>query len=54
MEVNFKLITMDSFKKGLSIVELEERHEMSTLSLDDYSAVEIERCRDRCSFEEAG
>jgi hypothetical protein len=39
---------MDNFKKGLSIVELEERHEMSTLALEDYSATEIERCEGRC------
>jgi len=40
---------MNNFKEGLSIVELEERHEMSAIGLEDYSAVEIERCRDRCA-----
>ena len=46
--VILNLFLMDNFKKGLSIVELEERHEMSTLALEDYSATEIERCEGRC------
>lgn len=39
---------MNKFEKGLTIVELEERHEMSTLALEDYSDMEIERCEGRC------
>ena len=40
---------MNDFKKSLSVVELEERHEMSTLALEDYAAENIVRCRDRCA-----
>jgi len=39
---------MDNFKEGLSIVELEERHEMSAIGLEDYTATEIARCEGRC------
>lgn len=40
---------MNDFKKSLSVVELEERHEMSALALEDYAAEDIVRCRDRCA-----
>lgn len=52
MQGNFKFIFMNNFKESLSIVELEERHEMSTLALEDASAMDIERCRDRCASAE--
>lgn len=41
---------MNDFKKSLSVVELEDRHEMSTLSIEEYAAEDIERCRDRCAI----
>ena len=39
---------MNNFKESLSIVELEERHEMSALALEEVSLEEIERCSGRC------
>lgn len=39
---------MDKFNKGLSIVELEERYEMSTLGSEDIIP-DIDRCEGRCS-----
>ena len=39
---------MNNFNESLSIVELEERHEMSALAMEDASLAEIERCSGRC------
>ena len=44
-----RVIDMNNFNESLSIVELEERHEMSALAMEDASLAEIERCRDRCA-----
>ncbi|MFD0861498.1 hypothetical protein ACFQ1M_04715 [Sungkyunkwania multivorans] len=39
---------MKNLEKALSIVELEERHEMSVAAPGEYTAADIGRCEGRC------